>query len=259
MTFNSIMGFVSSLSLFLPILFILIMRLGNYKTFPALLIYYSIAFTFNLQSGGYIDTNIDVKRIWNVCNNLLDAPLMLLFLTYFSTSALFTKRLKMAIGLIIVFEVVVLLLAGFNNRAVSIFVGPGLVTVFGFCLYFFIRQTKITVLHHKGMGKSIISAALLFAYGCYILIYLMFYVFKTHIDHGVIQQQDLADTYLIYFIAATLSSLMMATGIFLESKRIQKLHELKRTREELSVIYKDTKKAVPFKTAMLDFDKDTWN
>jgi hypothetical protein len=253
------MGFISTLSLFLPILFIIALRLWNYRTFPALLVYYFIAFTFNLRANGYIHTNDEVKNIWNLCNNLLDAPLMLLFLTYFSTSPVLTQRIKWTIGLIIVFELAVVALTGFNNKAVSIFMGPSLLAVLGFCIYFFVRQTRITVTHRKGLGKSIISAALLFSYGCYFFIYLMFYVFQTHLDHGVIKQQDLADTYLIYFISVTLSSLLITAGIYLESIRIQKLHELKKTRQELSLVYKDTKKAVPFRTAMLDFDKDAWN
>ena len=52
MTWNSIMGFISSVALFLPILLILFFRLGGYRTFPALLIYYVIVFTFNLLTEG---------------------------------------------------------------------------------------------------------------------------------------------------------------------------------------------------------------
>jgi hypothetical protein len=45
----------------------------------------------------------------------------------------------------------------------------------------------------------------------------------------------------------------------MKKKRVQKLHELKTTRKELSDIYKDTKKAAPAGTAMLDFDREQWN
>lgn len=35
--------------------------------------------------------------------------------------------------------------------------------------------------------------------------------------------------------------------------------EVQITRRELSEIYKDTKMAAPVRTAMLDFDKESWN
>jgi hypothetical protein len=79
----------------------------------------------------------------------------------------------------------------------------------------------------------------------------MYYVFKT---------PYVADTFLVYFLVSTLSSLLMCTGIIIERKRVQKLNELLQTRKELSELYKEeTKTAAPLRTAMLDFDKDQWN
>ena len=245
------MGFVSSLALFLPIFFILLFRMGNYKSFPALVAYYTIVFVYNLLTEGYISVNSNVIDKWNICNNLLDAPLMLLFLTYFSTSAVFTRKMKISILVVILFELCVLLTIGFNKKAVTIFLGPALLFVFAFCLHFFVRQTKIAIMHHKGTGKAVIAASLLFAYGCYTIIYLMYYVFKT---------SHVADTFLVYFLVVTFSSLLLCAGIIIERKRVQKLNELKITRKELSAFYpSETKTAAPLRTAMLDFDKDQWN
>ena len=250
MTWNSVMGFISSIALFLPIFFTLIFRLGGYRTFPALLPYYSIVFSYNLLTEGYIKASPDTIHYWSIFNNLLDAPLMLLFLTYFSTSPAFTRKMRGAIFILIAFEVTVVLMKGFTIEAITIILGPALATVVSFCIYFFIRQTKITIMHHKATGKAIIAAALLFAYGCYTIIYMMYYVFKT---------PHVADTFLVYFLVATFSSFLLCAGIIIERKRVQKLYELKQTRKELLDIYKDTKTAAPLRTAILDFDKDQWN
>lgn len=250
MTWNSVMGLVSTVALFLPIFFILVCRLGGYKTFPALLLYYIIIFSYNLLTEGYVHANPDTIHYWNIFNNLLDAPLMLLFLTYFSTSVEFTKKMKLGIGALLTFELVVVLWKGFTTEAITIVLGPALLTVLLFCVYFFVRQTKITITHGKATGKAIIAASLLFAYGCYSIIYLMYYLFKT---------PYVADTFLVYFMVVTFSSLLMCAGIFIERKRVQKLNELKQTRKELSDIYKDTQTATPYRTAVLDFDKDPWN
>lgn len=207
---------------------------------------------------GYFRANADLVYCWGISINLLDAPLMLLFLSYFSTSAKFTRRLIILIFSFLVFELMVVLLVGFNVEAITIILGPGILIVFSICLFFFIRQSKITVMHRKATGKTLMSAALVFAYGCYGILYILFYVIKP--PEGAEQKaSQIADTFLIYFLVNTFTSLVLCTGIIFERKRIQKLFELKKARKELHVIYKDAKKAVPFRTAMLDFDRDPWN
>lgn len=250
MTWNSIMGFVSTLALFLPILLILALRLGAYRSFPILIIYFTIVFINNLMNEGYIHPNTDVVYFWGISINLLDAPLMLLFLSYFSTSAEFSRRLIIIILSFLVFELSVVLLYGFNVRAVTIILGPGILLVFGLCLLFFIRQAKIVITNRKALGKILIVSSLVFAYGCYGILYVLFYVIKT---------PWVADTFLLYFIVLTFSSIVLCTGIIFERKRVQKLFELKKARKELHEIYKDVKPSTPFRTAMLDFDREPWN
>jgi hypothetical protein len=241
---------VSSIALFLPILLILALRLGSYRTFPLLLIYFTFVLINNLMNEHYIQPNADVVYFWGVIVNLLDAPLMLLFLSYFSTSVVFSRRLLMLILSFLTFELIVVLLVGFNVRAITIVLGPGILIVFALCMFLFIRQAKIVITNRKAMGKILIASSLVFAYGCYGFLYVLFYVIKTPL---------VADTFLLYFIVLTLSSTILCTGIIFERKRIQKLFELKKARKELHDIYKDTKSPGSFRTAMLDFDREPWN
>lgn len=250
MTWNSVMGVVSSAALLLPVFFILFFRLEKYKTFPALLFYYTIFFVYNLLAEKYIRTGASTVNYMNIVKNLLDGPLMLTFLTYFSSSALFTKKLKTGIYLLLVFELIVVAMKGFTTAAITIILGPVLIAIVLLSAYLFIRHTKITIMYSKATGKAVIAAAILFAYGCYTIIYLMYYVFKT---------PYIADTFLVYFLVATFSSLVMCTGIIVERKRIQKLNELKVTRKELSDIYKDVPAAITSRRVVLDFDREHWN
>jgi hypothetical protein len=128
---------------------------------------------------GYIAAGPELILYWGLFNNLLDTPLMLFFLIYFSTSAGFTKRIKILIGVFVLFEILVVILMGLNTDAITVILGPGILILCGLFMYFFIRQTKITISHRKGTGKALMAAALLFAYGCYVIIYLMYYIFKT--------------------------------------------------------------------------------
>jgi hypothetical protein len=245
------MGIVSSFALFCPVILILLLRLGTYRTFPALLFYYSSVLVYNLMTEGYIPASPQLVHYWGFANNLLDAPLMLGFLIYFSTSPAVTRRIKMLITAFILFELIVVAIMGITVNAITVILGPGILLVITVCLPNFIRHTKIVVVNQKATGKILISAALLFAYGCYAMIYVMYYIFRT---------TYVEDTFLIYFLSATLSALILSVGIILEEKRIRKLNELKQTRKELSDVYATEKKAAPIRrTAMLDFDREQWN
>jgi hypothetical protein len=250
MTLNSIMGIVSTVSLSLPVVMLITMKLYGYRSFPALLLFYAIAVGNNFLTEGYINADPGFIRYYGIINNLLEAPLILSFLTYFSTSPSLTRRMKIIIAVFVVYEIIIIAIMGFTVNAITITIGSGLLLILGFCSTFFMRQTRVTIMYRKATGKALMLASLLFVYGCFAILYLMFYIFRTPFK---------ADSFLIFFLATTISSLLMCLGISIERKRVQKVNELITTRKELSVIYNETKTAVPLRTAILDFDKDQWN
>lgn len=236
MSLYNVAGLLSAIALLLPIIIILTLRLAWYKSFPALLIYYVLVFGHTFLSQEFIITDKTFIYYYGVTNNFLDAPLMLSFMTYFSRTALFRKRMQLAVMVFILFEIIVIAIFGFNIRAATIVMAPGLLLILIFSLIFFIRQTKITIIHQKAAGKAFIAASLLFAYGGYIFIYIVYYLLKT---------QYKSDTFLVYFFITIFSSLLICAGIFFERKRVKQLEELQITREELKMIYgnSETKKA----------------
>ncbi len=247
MSWNYFMGLVAAIALFLPITLIFTLRLATYRTFPVLLVYYIAVVTNNLFAQGCFKASPEVINIMGVTNNLLDAPLMLYFMTYFSTSSLFTKSLKIFILSYIVFEATVIGMRGFNVEAVVIVMAPGLFSVLVVSLYFFIRQVKITILYRKAAGKALMISSLLFAYGCYGIIYLMFYIFVT---------PNKEETFTIYFLVTTFAAILMTIGIIIERKRVTKLNELIVTRRELSVVYKEeSKPAIPMKAIVIENER----
>src|SRR5690242_5485791 len=134
MTWNSTMGFIATVALFLPILMILVLRLGAYRTFPALLIYYFGVFIYNLFTEGFVHADRQVIRYWGLANNLLDIPLILTFLVYFSSSNAFTRRIKTLIWGFILFEAIVVVIFGMNVNAITIILGPGIAIAIAFCM-----------------------------------------------------------------------------------------------------------------------------
>lgn len=247
MNWYSVMGFISSFALFIPILLMLVLRLAPYRTFPALFLYYSSIFFYNLLTEGYIHADKQLIYYWGIINNLLDVPLMMIFLTYFSPTKNYAKRMHWFILAYVAFELVIISVFGLSIKAITIILGPGIIMVAVFCMLFFGRNAKIAIEFKKCVGKSFIAASLLFAYGCYLMIYFIFYIFRTkYVD----------DTFLLYFMASTFSAIFMSIGLYYEKKRVKKLQELLITRKELSEFYKHEKKAVPIRTAMLDIEND---
>ena len=164
MTWNTIMGFISSFALFIPIAIILLLKLGSYRSFAALLIYYSSVIIFNLMSEGYIPTDRAITYYWGVTNNMLDVPLMLTFLTYFSPSKKYTQRMKILGVAFVLFELTVMIITRFTVNGLTIILGPGLIIISGFCLHFFIRYA--TMARHLLLDQCFLHMAVSVFFMC---------------------------------------------------------------------------------------------
>lgn len=251
MNIFTIMAFIATTVSILPILFVLILRLGAYKSFPALVVYFIPVFAYNLMIDGYIYVSEDIILKTGFINNVLNAPLMLLFLTYFSTSAMFSKRLRWAILVYCVFEITVIAINGFNLDTMTIILGPGLFIVFGLSVYLFYKYSKVVVRNKKALGKCYLLGAILFGFGIYIILYLLIYISKS---------QEVKYTLFLYNLNLTISTIALCIGIWHERKRIVKLMEARQAKKELTEMYRHEKRAVRISTTpMLDFDRELWN
>jgi small-conductance mechanosensitive channel len=230
MNWFNVMGIISTFSLFVPVLVIVAFRLTWYKSFPALLVYYTMTFCFNLLSLDFIKADKQFLYYFGVASNFLDAPLMLSFMTYFSKTGAFRKKMKMVIPAFVLFEIIVIAINHFRFtiQDAIIVLGPGLLLVIGLSLLFFIHQAKITIIHQKAAGKALVISSILFAYGGYSFIYVVYYLLKTPYK---------TDTFLVYYLVSIFSSLLLSAGIIFERKRVRELKELQTARKELKVVY----------------------
>src|SRR4051812_40643501 len=108
MNWNFTLGLIASVALFVPILLIILLRLTFYRSFPALFIYYIVVFGQNFLGLGIIPFNKNIIHYWGITNNMLDASLMILFLSYFSTTLRFTNQMRILVAALLVFNGVVI-------------------------------------------------------------------------------------------------------------------------------------------------------
>ena len=210
----------------MPVIILLTSRLAWYRSFPALFFYYVIVFSYNFVLLGYIETSKDYRYYHGVASNFLDTPLILFFLLYFSKTVYFRKKLQIAAFAFIAFEAIVILLYGFNTKATTIVLAPGLTITLIISILFFMHQVKIAVVHHRAAGKAIMVSSVLFAYVGYCFVFTVYYIIKPVYKE---------DAHLVYFLINIISAVTMAVGIYIEKARVRQLTEVQTTREELEI------------------------
>ena len=235
MNWQIIIGLIAGLAFFSPAIIILAYRLIRNKYFAALVIYLLLAFISNLISSDILILPRDVVRTYGIINNLLDVPLMMIFLMFFSMTAALRNRMKMLLGLYIGFELVIVYMKGLQVLTITVVMGPGLLMVFGFTLYFFAQSVKKSFLHDKFISRAIMASALCFGYGCFIFIYLMHYIMAV---------KGIPEIYLLFYIVITIFGAVLSAGLVFEGKRKKLQKELLITRRELLHFFAEEKKPV---------------
>lgn len=235
MEWHNIAGLFSTVALFSPVFIILAFRFIRYPQYLALFIYCFSAFVYNLMTEQYLVVPREVQRTFGIVYNFLDAPLMLTFLMIFTTSKKQRNLIKVSLGLFLLFEMLVILLKGVSLPAIVVVMGPGIILVFAFSLFFFIEYIKKSFMYPKFAGKALMITGICFAYGCFGFLYIMFYIFVV---------PESAYIYFVYFTITIIYSSLISTGLIFESRRKRKLEEVMHTRKELMSFFEEENKPV---------------
>jgi hypothetical protein len=211
MNSNSLLGIISSIALFIPVALVIILKLFSNRSFLALAIFYFIVGAQNLMRQSVFGIPKWIYQSMSLVDNILEIPLMLLFLTFFSASALMTRRIKTCIYVFLGFEAIILVIFGFNVKAIRIILGPDIALIVAISFSFFLRYVRLSVSNPKSMGKAVMASAVFISYVIFSIVYIFYYLVKN--------QQYRGDAELIYYLVSILSAILMAIGIVIENKR----------------------------------------
>ena len=206
------LGLFAILSMLLPVTMILVKKKKN-PSLIALCAYFIFLFIYNSLYIFFPKTPVEVMRGMAVVTNMLDAPLMLLFMMYFTQSESIRKRIKISIIIFALFEVGVVIMYGYAKKSITIFSGPGILLVLYFALRLFSRKVRIATTQKIDIAKIMMISGILFAYGIYFVLYLFFYVLNT-------PNKD--DALLIYYLASIIAAILLSTGLIKEKERPKK-------------------------------------
>lgn len=229
MSINDMLGIASAIAFLLPPIIILYSRYINLSLL-ALIAYFLLVASYNLMGKNLIAVPIEVKRPIGVMANYLDVPLMLVSMYMFCAERWKRNIVTTSLLLFFIYEVVIFIQYGLQPVSSKYIMGPGIVIVLLFSLYFFIVHIKNTIVQGKGAGKTFMTASILFAYGCYLLVYIFAYIIKT---------SEKADVFIIYYLASIIFSLLMSAGLIWIKKRVKQIEEVQTTRRELTMFFKN--------------------
>ncbi|MBA2745245.1 MAG: hypothetical protein H0U44_03365 [Flavisolibacter sp.] len=228
MNTNTFFGFVASLAFFVPVTIILYYRLYKHRSLLALMTSYLLTAFYNILSQDYLQVPPGFIRGFGVINNYLDIPLMLTALLFFCPIKKKQNSVHIVTAAFIIYEMILAFTFGLDPKVIIYIMGPGLAIIVGYTFYLFVRHIKITIVYGKNAGRTLMLVSILFAYGCYSLVYYFFYIQKT---------SDVADAFLLYFISSLAASILMSIGLHLIKKRMKQLQEIQNTRKELQLFF----------------------
>jgi hypothetical protein len=205
-------GIVTIACMLFPVLVVLVKKQFSPGVI-ALVIYFLSTFIYNLLLIAIPDFPKDIRQNIGITNNILDTPLMLLFLSQFTFNPGIKKLMRNALIAFLVFELCVVLLYGFSVKAISIFSGPGLLMILSFSFYFFTRHVRMAITQRVDIPKTMMISGILFAYAVYFMVYLFYYVLET--PHKT-------DALIIYFLATIVGSILLSVGLIQEKNAVRK-------------------------------------
>lgn len=200
---------ISILLMVIPLLLLLLDRKEGGTSFLALAIYFTLMIIANLMSEGLVKAGSQVIQFTHFLANLLDAPLMLIAARYFTADPGIRKMLLQLSGLYLGFELVICLFILPGNQYYMICIGPGLLLVMVFALHFFIQHVKTSFNRSKDWGKAFMCGSLVFAYACFIFLYVV---------HYIIRYPNIPDLRRIYHLTLIIFSVSMAMGLLMISR-----------------------------------------
>lgn len=228
MNVTFVAGMAAAVASFVPVVLILAGRLFTNCSLLALFFYYLLTTLYSLTVLGVITLPLPLKQQAAVAFNYIDAPLMLVAFLFFCNNDWKRKLVLSALILYVVYETAVAARFGLSNRSSVYLLGPGTLLVLSFSIYFFGHYGKISIVQGKSLGKTFILAAIVFLYGCFLVLYYLHYLQHT---------AAIADVFLLYYISLFISAISMSIGLVWMVKQAREIKELHLTRKELALFF----------------------
>ena len=197
---------ITMVCLLLPLFAIVYKRKLWHNSFISLAFCLLLLVFTSLISSGEALFNQETISITNTISALIQPPLVLLFLTYFTNQEQVKKSMRFTVTILIITGILIFTRRDFQDVAIPLVLGLGLFLVNIFSFYFFILQIKASVTLKGQTGKAFMVSGIVFAYSCYSFIFIVNYIFNSN------NRQDL---FTLFEMSTFIFSFLIMLGILL--------------------------------------------
>ena len=215
-------SFISTFILLLPLITIFIKRTTWNKSFIPFAGCFILMFCIGLINNEYINFGEEVNDVFITTSIILQAPLILLFLNYFILNPELKKAIRVSLLTYLIGGAVFLVFKPINSQTIGLLLGAGLTLVLIYSLIIFLRQIKESIHSRRETGKAFMISAIVFAYACYLFIYLMTYIFNSTEKKEII---------MLFQLATIVSTLLVSFGLLIDITRPTLIPEEKKIKK----------------------------
>ena len=189
---------------FIPVLLLFWKKMRREKAYRMVAIYWLATGLINLPTF-YLFEHFALQEELALLYNLLDTPLLLLVFYYAASRRDHKKHILTTLLLFIALESALLLWKGTNFNSSTMIIGAGLLLILTYSISGLVQYMRN--MEHTPFENSMVFvyAALLFAYGSFMIIYIFNHFHSTH--------GSSRDSMLLYYIGLFFSSAITCMGL----------------------------------------------
>lgn len=225
---QNILGLLSTALFLTPVVLIIVYKLYINRSLLALAFYYLNAAIYNFMAEGIFSVPLEVKRAFGAINNYLDAPLMLIFLSLFATSRWKKQTIHITLAAFVFYNIVIAYFYHLTPVSMQLIIGPTVCIAFLYSLVLFYDHFLLATIHDKSPAKTLMTFAIVIAYGSYGILYYIYYILEVKGNPVV---------FSLFYIVSVFSATIMSIGIYLLSKIHRKIKEVQVVRKELAQFF----------------------
>ena len=199
---------IAILCCFVPVILLLFRKMRKVTTYRMIGIYWLFNGVINFMNLDLFRhfRNNDLQERLTFYYNILDTPLVLVVFACAVTGR-HRQWLLRTLGLFIIGEVGLILWHGYNFTSSTMIIGSGLLLILAYSVIGLVQYMR--KMEHTPFENSMVFvyAALLFAYGSFLIIYIFTHLRSSSEGSG-------RDSFLLYYISLLLSAAVTSLGLW---------------------------------------------
>lgn len=173
---NSTLQLISALIVLIPVAIIFVKQKGNNKYFLSLAAANVMFFISTFLLNKFVALPATASNLISTFANVLQAPLTLMFLLYFTDNKKMEKAIRYSLIAVLGISAIAISFSTLNAELTFNLMALGIAPVFIIGSVLFIQHVKTSVYENKGSNSAFMLSSIVFAYGSYLLLLTLHFI-----------------------------------------------------------------------------------